>query len=320
MPKCLETTVLAMKRTILLCVTAAGVLGAGCKKDEPKTDEAPAKKAETGQGQTEAPGQEGKPVSAGLTMLFAGDKPATASTFMPEIKLGMPLEEAKAIWEKNKKAFQTEDFKLTFIASDEKTIDMLQYVQLPKDGVIEIGEKTWGKAALDPAADDPEYPRKRSCWFNAEEGVRACALYDETMEWTNLTIDEYLAAESMIEDGLFVFERGKSLLGLDYEGLKGQLVRFDDWPHRKNSFIPPTDFGEINKLDFEFAEDGTVTSMEFSLHFFDDAHRERLLKGLESGLGEPTAADDTYTFTAAGRQVVAEAREDGRFAVKISKA
>ncbi|MCP4449347.1 MAG: hypothetical protein GY811_29045 [Myxococcales bacterium] len=50
--------------------------------------------------------------------------------------------------------------------------------------------------------------------------IRACARYDERMEWTALTIDHYLAAETMVKDGIFVFERGTSLIGKDHEGLR----------------------------------------------------------------------------------------------------
>lgn len=306
-----------MRTRLLLSLVAASGFGVGCKKDEAKSSETTPPTSENKSDKTATPGSAGKaPAGSGVAKLFAGSAPAKASVIVPAIELGMKHEDAEALWKADKAQFKTADFQLGFIASDDKTVDMIQYTGLPKDGVVALGDKAWGKSQLDPAASDPDYPVNRSCWFNTSEGIRACARYDEKMSWTALTIDHYLAAESMVTDGLFVFERGQSLIGKDYEGLKAQLLRFDDWPHRKNSFIPATDFEDINKLDFEFNEDGKVTAMSFSLHFVDDAHKDRLLAGLAKGLGEATVGEESFSYSALGREVVAKLQKE-RFTVTI---
>ena len=125
-----------------------------------------------------------------------------------------------------------------------------------------------------------------------------------------LTIDKYLAAESFVKDGLFVFENGASLIGKDTAGLAAQLTRYDPEHDKQNAFIPPTAFDDVNKVRFDFAEDGQVTTLHLRLTFVDDGHRDRLLAGLVAGLGAATKDGAMLRHTNAGRVVAVKVRKD----------
>ena len=141
-------------------------------------------------------------------------------------------------------------------------------------------------------------------WLNAEEAVRASARYDENMDWTMLSFDHYLAAESFAKAGLFVFENGSSLLGKAEADVSEQLTRSDYSTERKTAFIPPTAFAETSKVTLGYGDDGKSNEFSFSLEYIDDAHKERLMAGLTSGLGEPKLEGEEHHFTSEGRLIV----------------
>jgi len=217
----------------------------------------------------------------------------------------MKTVDAKALFTDRSKA-KTPYFQLGYVSSDETNVDQIYYVDLPKEGVVELGNAAWGPAtkAVSDTGDDTFY------WFNPAEGVRAYVFYDNQMSWTMLKIDTYLAAESFVRDGLFVFENGSSLLGKDEATVAAQLTRADYNPERKGSFIPPTAFEEVNRVDFVYGEDGKASELSFLLYYRDDAQRDQFYAGLKSGLGEAKMDDKAMIYTSHGRTITVKTLSD----------
>ena len=302
-----------MNKTLIIIATTA-LLSSACsdkKKSEP-TKSASTTPAKTGSKDgTKAPADDA--AKKAIATLFSGKAPTKASAYLPAIQLGMKFTDAEKIRNDGAK-LKTDHFQLGYVASDDVTIDSYYYVHLPKDGMVELGDAAWGSSVkVSTFKGDMHF------WLNSEDGVRASARYDEKMDWTMLSFDHYLAAENFAKSGLFVFENGSSLLGKAEAEVAEQLTRSDYNTERKTAFIPPTAYAETSKVILGYGDDGKSNEFSFSLEYVDDAHKDRLMGGLTSGLGEAKTEGEEHHFTSEGRLIVVKNSKQ-KLKVKVTMA